>query len=169
MRAAGRSYDAAVSNASRPPDRARGADHFPTQFVRRLAAALAGDARIEGLWLEGADDTIQWPPYRTLDLHFAVAEQNLQAVRQQLQAIFIAADAGAIASGAGGAGGVHDFSQQDAPLQGFAGTAVLSDGTPLRYRLQRTSQIAKVPRRAVNVLLDRSGGLLIPALSFEKR
>ena len=165
MHAAGRSYDAVVAAIAGKPDGPRGADHLPTQFVRRLAAALAGDARVEGLWLEGEDDSIQWPPYRTLDLHFAIAEPNLPAVRRELQQILAAAGSPA----AGGAGGVRDFSQQDAPLQGFAGTAVLSDGTPLRYRLERTSQIAKVPRRAVNVLLDRSGGLLVPALSFEKR
>jgi len=145
--------------SSRPPH-ARVDDHAPTQFVRRLAAALSADARIEGLWLEGEDDSIQWPPYRVLDLHLAIAEPNLAAVKRDLQALLAAAD---------GAASLRDFSQQDAPLQGFAGTAVLSDGTPLRYRLERTSQIAKVPRRAVNVLLDRSGGLLIPALSFEKR
>jgi hypothetical protein len=131
--------------------------HAPTDFVRRLSAELAGDARIEGLWLEGDDDSIQWPPYARLDLHLAVAEPELQAVRQALHAILQRADT------------VTDFSQQDAPLQGYAGTARLSDGTPLTYRIERTSQIAKVPRRAVNVLLDRSGGLLIPALSFEQR
>jgi hypothetical protein len=125
--------------------------------VRKLSAALAGDTRIEGLWLEGDDDSIQWPPYARIDLHFAVAEPDLQAVRQQMQALLEHA------------GPISDFSQQDAPLQGYAGTARLSDGTPLTYRIERTSQIAKVPRRAVNVLLDRSGGLLIPALSFEPR
>ena len=125
--------------------------------MRRVAAALVEDARIEGLWLEGDDDSIQWPPYARIDLHFAVAEPNLQAVRLQLHEMLKRA------------GPVSDFSQQDAPLQGYAGTAELSDGTPLTYRIERTSQIAKVPRRAVNVLLDRSGGLLIPALSFERR
>ena len=50
-----------------------------------------------------------------------------------------------------------------------SGSAKLPDGTPLSYRLERSSQIAKVPRRGVNVLLDRSGGLLVPALSFEKK
>ena len=125
--------------------------------MRRLCAALAGDARIEGLWLEGDDDSIQWPPYSRLDLHFAVAEPNLQAVRLQLHELLQRA------------GPVSEFSQQDAPLQGYAGTAKLSDGTALTYRLERTSQIAKVPRCAVNVMLDRSGGLLIPALSFERR
>ena len=131
--------------------------HAPTDFVRRLSAELAGDARIEGLWLEGEDDSIQWPPYARLDLHLAVAEPELQAVRNALQAMLQRA------------GPVTEFSQQEAPLQGYAGTARLSDGTPLTYRIERTSQIAKVPRRAVNVLLDRSGGLLIPALSFEPR
>ena len=135
---------------ARPP-------HAPTDFVRRLSAELAGDARIEGLWLEGDDDSIQWPPYARLDLHFSVPEPHLQAVRGEFLAMLRRADA------------VTDFSQQDAPLQGYAGSAKLSDGTPLSYRLERSSQIAKVPRRAVNVLLDRSGGLLVPALSFEKR
>ena len=136
---------------------ARPKAHAPTDFVRRLSAALAGDARIEGLWLEGEDDSIQWPPYSRLDLHLAVAEPELQSVRRALHELLQQA------------GPVTDFSQQDAPLQGYAGTARLSDGTPLTYRIERTSQIAKVPRRAVNVLLDRSGGLLIPALSFEQR
>lgn len=140
-----------------PPPSARGAGHAPTAFVRRLSAALAGDPRVEGLWLEGEDDSIQWPPYARLDLHFAVPEPQLQAVRQGLHELLQSA------------GPVSDFSQQDAPLQGYAGTAKLADGTPLTYRIERTSQIAKVPRRAVNVLLDRSGGLLLPALSFEKR
>ena len=136
---------------------ARPQSHSPTDFVRRLSAALVDDARIEGLWLEGEDDSIQWPPYARLDLHFAVAEPNLQAVRLQLREILQHA------------GATGDFSQQEAPLQGYAGTATLAGGMPVTYRIERTSQIAKVPRRAVNVLLDRSGGLLIPALSFEKR
>ena len=135
----------------------RPAEHPPTEFVRRITAALAADPRVEGLWLEGDDDSIQWPPYARLDLHFAVAEPHLQDLRQALHELLQQA------------GPVSDFSQQDAPLQGYAGSAKLSDGTPLSYRLERSSQIAKVPRRAVNVLLDRSGGLLVPALSFEKR
>ena len=135
----------------------RPAEHPPTDFVRRITAALAADPRVEGLWLEGDDDSIQWPPYARLDLHFAVAEPHLQDLRQALHELLQQV------------GPVSDFSQQDAPLQGYAGTARLADGTPLTYRIERTSQIAKVPRRAVNVLLDRSGGLLIPALSFEKR
>ena len=135
----------------------RNPPHPPTDFVRRITAALAADPRVEGLWLEGDDDTNQWPPNARLDLHFSVPEPNLQAVRTEFLAMLRRADA------------VTDFSQQDAPLQGYAGSAKLSDGTPLSYRLERSSQIAKVPRRAVNVLLDRSGGLLIPALSFEKR
>ena len=141
--------------SSRPAN--RGADHHPTQFVRRLVLELLHDPRIEAFWLEGDDESIQWPPYARLDLHLSLAEPNLQAVRGEFLAMLRRADA------------VSDFSQQDAPLQGYAGTAKLSDGTPLSYRLERSSQIAKVPRRAVNVLLDRSGGLLVPALSFEKR
>jgi hypothetical protein len=132
-------------------------EHAPTAFVRRLSALLASDARIAGLWLEGEDDRIQWPPYEHLDIHAAVAEPDLAALRRDWIEVLQRA------------GPVRDASQQDAPLQGYAGTAVLADGTPLSYRLERTSQIAKVPRRAVNVLLDRSGGLLIPALSFVPR
>jgi hypothetical protein len=139
------------------PRAGRGADHLPTAFVRRLSAALAGDARVEALWLEGADDAIQWPPYRALDLHLSIAEPDLQAVRADFERLLRGADA------------LSEFSQQAAPLQGFAGTGKLSDGTPLTYRLERSSQIAKVPRRAVNILLDRSGGLLLAALSFEPR
>lgn len=134
-----------------------GDDHHPTRFVRQLVAVLVSDTRISALWLEGDDDSIQWPPYARLDLHFSIAEPELPGVRAELLALLRRADS------------VTDFSQQEAPLQGFAGTARLSDGTPLSYRLERSSQIAKVPRRAVNVLLDRSGGLLVPALSFEKR
>lgn len=130
--------------------------HLPTDFVRALSARLAGDVRVEGFWLEGEDDAIQWPPYAHLDLHFAVPEPFVDGVRHDLLEWLPALDAG-----------VRDVSQQEAPFKGFAGTAVLSDGTPLTYRVERTSQIAKVPRKAVNVLLDRSGGLLIPALSFE--
>ncbi|HEX5010284.1 MAG TPA: hypothetical protein VFY71_07775 [Planctomycetota bacterium] len=142
-------------STSRPAG--RGADHHPTQFVRRLVLELLHDPRVDAFWLEGEDESIQWPPYARLDLHFSVPEPYLQAVRGEFLATLRRADA------------VTDFSQQDAPLQGFAGSAKLSDGTPLTYRLERSSQIAKVPRRAVNVLLDRSGGLLVPALSFEKR
>jgi hypothetical protein len=139
-------------------ERARGTtDHLPTAFVRRLSAALVNESRVEALWLEGADDAIQWPPYRVIDLHLSVAEPNLPAVRAEFEAWLRAADA------------VSTYSQQAAPLQGFAGSATLSDGTPLTYRLERSSQIAKVPRRAVNILLDRSGGLLLSALSFEPR
>jgi len=134
-----------------------GADHLPTTFVRNLSAALAGDLRVEALWLEGADDSIQWPPYRVLDIHLSVAEPNLPALRADFERLLRSADA------------ISDYSQQDAPLQGFAGTAKLSDGTPLTYRLERSSQVAKVPRRAVNILLDRSGGLLLSALSYEPR
>lgn len=134
---------------------ARFDDHPPTVFVRRLVAALVDDARIEGLWLEAGDDGIQWPPYETLDLHFAVPEPALEAVRNELSAWFERA------------GPVSDFSQQEAPLQGYAGTANLHDGTAITYRLERTSQVAKVPRRHVNVLIDRSNGQLVPGLSFE--
>jgi hypothetical protein len=132
-------------------------EHVPTAFVRRLTALLADDPRVEGLWLEGDDERIQWPPYERPDVHVAVAEPHLPSLRGEWIDLLARA------------GPVRDASQQDAPLQGYAGTAVLPDGTPLTYRLERTSQIAKVPRRAVNVLLDRSGGLLIPALSFEPR
>ena len=142
---------------STPRPAGRGADHHPTQFVRRLVVELLQEPRVEAFWLEGEDDSIQWPPYARLDLHFAVPEPHLEALRGELLAMLMRADR------------VADFSQQEAPLQGFAGSARLSDGTPLTYRLERTSQIAKVPRRAVNVLVDRSGGLLVPALSFEKR
>jgi hypothetical protein len=131
-------------------------EHEPTAFVRRLSALLSDDSRVEALWLEGADDRIQWPPYEQLDIHVAITEPNLESVRREWTALLDRV------------GPVSDASLQDAPLQGYAGTAVLSDGTPLTYRLERTSQIAKVPRRAVNVLLDRSAGLLIPALSFEQ-
>jgi len=120
-----------------------------------MSAALAGDERVEGFWLEGPDDSIQWPPYEHLDLHFAVPEPHLESVRRELEALLRRC------------GEVLEFSQQEAPLQGFAGHAKLAGGHALRYRVERTSQIAKVPRRHVNVLLDRSGGLLIPALSFE--
>jgi len=137
--------------------RGRGDDHHPTRFVRQLVVELLADPRIEAFWLEADDDAIQWPPYARLDLHFSIAEPHLQAVRGELLAMLQRA------------GGVRDFSQQDAPLQGYAGAARLTDGTPLTYRLERSSQVAKVPRRAVNVLLDRSGGLLVAALSFEKR
>jgi hypothetical protein len=131
-------------------------DPAPTAFVVRLAAQLADDARVEGLWLEGDDDSVQWPPYEPIDLHFAVPEPFLEAFRQDLPAILARA------------GDVTDFSQQQAPLQGWAGTSRLPDGTPLTYRLERTSQLGKLPRRAVNLLLDRTGGLLLTALSFER-
>ncbi len=131
------------------------ADHAPTTFVGALTAALAADARVEGLWLEGDDDSIQWPPYERLDLHFAVPEPSLESLRTDLESLFSTA------------GGTTEFSCQQAPLQGYAGHARLPDGTQVTWRLERTSQIAKVPRRAVNVLIDRSNGLLVPALSFE--
>ena len=136
---------------------ARPADHHATAVVRGLVTAVLDDARIESFWLEGDDDSIQWPPYRALDLHFAVPEPHLDGVRRDLAALLARADA------------VTEFSQQQAPLQGWAGSARLSDGSPLSYRIERTSQVAKVPRRAVNILVDRSGGLLLAALSFEPR
>lgn len=129
--------------------------HHATDFVHRLAARLTDDSRIEGFWIEGADKSIQWPPYASLDLHFAVPEPFVEAVRGELLGVLEALDA------------VRDFSQQEAPLKGFAGSATLSDGTPLTYRIERTSQVGKVPRRAVNMLLDRSGGQLLPGLSYE--
>lgn len=129
-------------------------EHHATAFVHRLTQILDADERVEYLWLEGSDDSVQWPPYELLDLHLGVPEPGLETLRQEFGEILARADA------------VTDYSQQQAPLQGYAGTATLSDGTPLTYRLERTSQIAKVPRRAVNVLLDRTG-LLISALSFE--
>jgi hypothetical protein len=129
--------------------------HHATDFVHRLAACLTDDSRFEGFWIEGEDASIQWPPYEQLDLHFAVPEPYVEAVRGELLGLMETVDA------------VRDFSQQDAPLKGFAGSAMLSDGTPLSYRIERTSQVGKVPRRAVNVLLDRSGGQLLPGLSYE--
>jgi hypothetical protein len=135
----------------------RAPEHEPTAFVRRLTTLLVDDPRVEGLWLEGDDDRIQWPPYERVDVHVAVPEPHLPSLRDEWIGLLARA------------GPVRDASQQDAPLQGYAGTAVLPDGTTLTYRLERTSQIAKVPRRTVNVLLDRSGGLLVPALSFEPR
>jgi len=129
--------------------------HHATDFVHRLAARLADDARVEGFWIEGADDSIQWPPYSVLDLHFAVPEPHVEGVRNDLLGWMKDLDT------------VDDFSQQDAPLKGYAGSATLSDGSALTYRVERTSQIAKVPRKAVNVLIDRSNGLLVPSLSFE--
>ena len=128
--------------------------HVPTEFVRRLTAALASDARIVGLWLEGDDASIQFPPYGRVDVHVALAEPDLPGFAAQFGELLRRADA------------VMDFSRQEAPLKGFAGTARLSDGTPITYRLERSSQIAKVPRRHVNLLLDGTGGLLVPALSF---
>jgi hypothetical protein len=132
-------------------------DHLPTRFVRRLVTELLQEPRVEAFWLEGGDDAIQWPPYARLDLHFSVPEPHLQAVRTELLAMLCRAAP------------VTDFSQQEAPLQGYAGTARLADGTPLAYRIERTSQVGKVPRRAVNLLLDRTHGLLRGALSFEQR
>jgi len=131
--------------------------HLPTEFVRGLTRLLSADERVEAFWLEADDESIQWPPYTRLDLHLGVPEPFVDAVRRCFLELLTQVDA------------VTDFSQQDAPLKGYAGTARLSDGTPLGYRIERTSQLAKVPRRAVNVLVDRSGGLLIPALSFEPR
>jgi hypothetical protein len=129
--------------------------HLATDFVHGLSALLADDTRVEAFWLEAGDDTIQWPPYEQLDLHFAATEPHMAALRDELESILSRVDP------------VRDFSRQDAPLKGFAGSAVLSDGSPMTWRLERTSQIAKVPRRCVNVLLDRSAGLLITTLSFE--
>ncbi len=130
-------------------------DHVPTAFVQRLASQLANDPRVEALWLEADDDRIQWPPYALLDLHFGVPENELESVRRDLGDLLMHA------------GTVSDFSQQEAPLKGFAGSARLPDGTALTYRIERMSQVGKVPRRSVNVLIDRTGGLLIPTLSFE--
>ena len=135
----------------------RADDQLPTRFVRRLVTELLQEPRVEAFWLEGDDDSIQWPPYARLDLHFSVPEPHLQGVRTELLAMLCRAEP------------VTDFSQQDAPLQGCAGTARLADGTPLAYRIERTSQVGKVPRRAVNLLLDRTHGLLRGALSFERR
>lgn len=123
-------------------------DHPATAFVHRLAAILDADERVEYLWLEGEDDSIQWPPYEHLDIHVGVPEPGLDSLRREFGEVLARA------------GEVGDYSQQDAPLQGFAGTATLADGTPLTYRLERTSQMAKVPRQAVNVLLDNTGMLL---------
>jgi hypothetical protein len=130
--------------------------HHATAFVLRLAQILDADERVEYLWLEGQDDSVQWPPYERPDLHLGVPEPGLDSLRQEFGEVLARADS------------VTDYSQQEAPLQGFAGTATLSDGTRISYRLERTSQMAKVPRRSVNVLLDRTG-LLISALDFEAR
>ena len=135
----------------------RGDEQPATRFVRRLVTELLQEPRVEAFWLEGDDDSIQWPPYARLDLHFSVPEPHLQAVRTELLAMLCRAEP------------VTDFSQQEAPLQGYAGTAKLADGTPLSYRIERTSQVGKVPRRTVNLLLDRTHGLLRGTLSFERR
>ena len=131
-------------------------EHVPTTFVRRLVADLAGDRRVVACWLEADDESVQWPPFESVDVHVAVDEPDLDAFRGEFADVLGRADA------------VSDVSQQDAPFKGFAGTATLSDGTPLTYRLERTSQLAKVARRHVNLLVDRTGGLLIPALTFEE-
>jgi hypothetical protein len=124
------------------------AEHHATGFVHRIAAILDADERVEYLWLEGEDDSVQWPPYERVDLHVGVPEPGLDSLRREFGEVLGRADA------------ISDYSQQDAPLQGFAGTATLSDGTPITYRLERTSQICKVPRKAINVLLDGTGMLL---------
>lgn len=129
--------------------------HLPTDFVHAFIRRVAEDQRWQFIWLEGETDSILWPPYQQLDLHIAVAEPDVDSVRRDLHGLFSEFDK------------VRDFSQQEAPLKGWAGSAVLSDGTPLTYRVERASQLAKVPRRWVNVMVDRSGGLLIPSLSFE--
>lgn len=131
------------------------ADHHPTAFVRALTRLLDADSRVEFAWLEGPDSSIQWPPYQLLDLHLAAPEPFIEPLRRELAELLGQVDT------------LTDFSQQEAPLKGFAGSAVLSDGTPLSYRIERTSQIAKVPRRSVNVLIDRSGGLLLPSLDYQ--
>ncbi|GJM21025.1 MAG: hypothetical protein DHS20C15_09400 [Planctomycetota bacterium] len=131
-------------------------EHHPTAFVRALARRLADDTRVDALWIEAETNAIQWPPFDPIDIHLGVPEPFLEALRAEFLQIVPELDAGA-----------RDLSQQAAPFKGFAGSGVLGDGTPFTYRLERTSQMAKVPRRGVNVLLDRSGGLLIPALSFE--
>lgn len=128
--------------------------HLPTDFVRAFVRRIADDNRFQFVWLEGEDDRIQWPPYEQLDLHLAVPEPDIESVRHDLLSLLSAYDE------------VRDFSQQEAPLKGFAGSAVLSDGTSLSYRIERTSQLAKVPRRGVNVLIDRSGGLLLASFSY---
>ena len=129
--------------------------HLPTDFVRAFVRRIASDQRMQYVWLEGDDDSILWPPYQHLDLHMAVPEPDLDSVRHDLAGLFAELDE------------VQDFSQYEAPLKGWAGSASLSDGTPLSYRIERTSQLAKVPRRAVNVLIDRSGGLLLASFSYE--
>lgn len=129
--------------------------HLPTDFVRAFVRRIEADQRMQYVWLEGDDDSILWPPYQHLDLHMAVPEPDVESVRHDLAGLFAELDA------------VRDFSQYDAPLKGFAGSVVLSDGAPLSYRIERTSQLAKVPRRAVNVLIDRSGGLLLASFSYE--
>ncbi len=130
-------------------------DHLGTRVIRKLTAKFVGDSRVEGMWLEGDSDTINWPPYAAIDLHLAIPEPSLASFAKEFQSALEDIDT------------LSDFSQQEAPLKGFAGTATLSDGMEITYRIERTSQIAKVPRQVVNVLLDSSAGLLIPALSFE--
>ena len=131
-------------------------EQLATAFVHRIAAILDADERVEYLWLEGEDDSIQWPPYARVDLHLGVPEPGLDSLRREFEQVLARADA------------ISGYSQQDAPLQGFAGTATLSDGTPITYRLERTSQICKVPRQAVNVLLDGTG-MLLASLDTEPR
>ena len=130
------------------------ADDHPTRFVRALTARLLDDQAVEAFWLEGRDDSILWPPFAQLDLHLAVPEPFLAGLRERFAEHLRACDA------------VTGIVEEPAPFKGFTGSAVLSDGTPLRYRLERTSQLAKVPRAVVNVLIDKTGGLLFPSLSF---
>ncbi len=130
-------------------------DHVPTAFVQALARALIDDDRVHGLWLEGRDASIHWPPFEPLDIHFAIPEPDVAAFCAGLEALFAAC------------GETTDFQLGEAPLQGFAGIATLPDGTLLTYRVERMSQVGKVSRKEVNLLLDRTEGLLIPTLSFE--
>ena len=69
------------------------------------------------------------------------------------------ADTGAIHLGARGIGG----RKRDAEIYRFQ----LRLSRSIRFRLERTSQVGKVVRRHVNFLVDRTGGMMLPGMSFE--
>ena len=122
---------------------ARVADVYEAAADRMVEAAV-GDPRVKALWLEGAEPGELRRPYRRLEVHLAADEPDFDAVLADLDRLV----AGPSVFSVEGRAEVPRFARE---VRG------LLDGRPVTAVLEKTSLLAKRPRAAVKVLMDRTG------------
>jgi len=113
-------------------------------LVDRLVDAANRDPRVKALWLEGAEPGELRRPYRRLEVHLAADEPDFDAVLADLDRLV----AGPSVFSVEGRAEVPRFARE---VRG------LLDGRPVTAVLEKTSLLAKRPRAAVKVLMDRTG------------